>query len=1058
MTTMTLIKVVVVATAAALVVALLVGATARASATATTCPPASSCTASGRSRAACTAKRGCAFNAKRRACGLAPTCAPQAQTPPPTPKPTPKPTLSTSDLCAKPPQGCNAAAKSAAACAKFSGCAWIKPGKCVQRAGCDPVACTVSEIVVAAAEPLLPGCVQASPAACDEQRAAVHLALGLAQSCGVPPPASIAKGASPPRSFGQAPQSRAPSTPAPISSTTSPTLTIIVDPIHGSDDDANDGSAPVATITKALAILRSANDSSSNFNANAKAKVIRLASGTHRPPSTIELTQRDSNLVLEGDAGAEISGAIVLSPLQWFRRADGIWFAVVPDDAAARIDLTSALYVNGVPYVRARYPNQRSVLDYAFAEPNGLIASFAYAPTPPQSYEVVKSVALGNSVYNTQRFGVGGACNRFDPPASYFCSANNEAYGSCPYKLFSDVFLTPAGVAATNANGWNDVRASSVMMHVFHPIEWAMWSFRLASPPTSSPTTSSPTTGRPSTAPSTTPSRAPTSSAPSRSPSLAPSRTPSHTPSRSPSHAPSFAPSKKPTQTPSRKPSHAPSTSPSRTPSTSHPSTSPVVATPHPSRSPSRAPQTFVGTNTTTTRRALAPPPSPQRLYLAQGGFQEARGDCGSGGGRFAVENALALLDAPGEFFFDAASKTLYVMPNDTSTLLPTSLLEMSVHRRLVSITSAASNITLRNLRLSKTLATHMDPKHEVPSGGDWTVTRNGAVFVENATNVAIQDCAFANVDGNGVFASGRVVNLRVQRNSFHSVGSTAVLLVGSPRYFASDPWSATLQDRVSSAVVSGNVIWDVGVFVKQASGVFVALAKDVLVENNVIFNGPRAGLTVNDGFGGGHVFWRNVVFNQVLETNDHGPFNAWDRQKWDAVPAWNSLEENLFVGNTDGPKGVDLDDGTQYWRTSRNVVVYGLFKLKGSDVRHENNLVILPPVGYTCVLITPACRFPAKMSWTNNTCITATKPYMWVGPKTEISRLCDPANVATAFNAYMLVGSGTQTFTDCTGSVSSFAQWRARGQDRLTTFSADKAALEPADVVRVVGAYLSWF
>ena len=32
-------------------------------------------------------------------------------------------------------------------------------------------------------------------------------------------------------------------------------------------------------------------------------------------------------------------------------------------------------------------------------------------------------------------------------------------------------------------------------------------------------------------------------------------------------------------------------------------------------------------------------------------------------------------------------------------------------------------------------------------------------------------------------------------------------------------------------------------------------------------------------GFGGGHVFQGNVVWNMVRETGDHGPLNSWDRQ-----------------------------------------------------------------------------------------------------------------------------------------------------------------------------------
>ena len=45
---------------------------------------------------------------------------------------------------------------------------------------------------------------------------------------------------------------------------------------------------------------------------------------------------------------------------------------------------------------------------------------------------------------------------------------------------------------------------------------------------------------------------------------------------------------------------------------------------------------------------------------------------------------------------------------------------------------------------------------------------------------------------------------------------------------------------------------------------------------NNVLFNMPRAGICVNDNFGGGNRIQQNVIFNTVRETHDHGGLNTW--------------------------------------------------------------------------------------------------------------------------------------------------------------------------------------
>ena len=42
-------------------------------------------------------------------------------------------------------------------------------------------------------------------------------------------------------------------------------------------------------------------------------------------------------------------------------------------------------------------------------------------------------------------------------------------------------------------------------------------------------------------------------------------------------------------------------------------------------------------------------------------------------------------------------------------------------------------------------------------------------------------------------------------------------------------------------------------------------------VQGNVIFNGPRAGINFNDGFGGGTNVSDNLIYNQCRESGDHG-------------------------------------------------------------------------------------------------------------------------------------------------------------------------------------------
>jgi hypothetical protein len=52
------------------------------------------------------------------------------------------------------------------------------------------------------------------------------------------------------------------------------------------------------------------------------------------------------------------------------------------------------------------------------------------------------------------------------------------------------------------------------------------------------------------------------------------------------------------------------------------------------------------------------------------------------------------------------------------------------------------------------------------------------------------------------------------------------------------------------------------------------ALAHHNFLIGNVMYNGPRAAININDGLIGGDIIEGNLVFNMVRETGDHGCFN----------------------------------------------------------------------------------------------------------------------------------------------------------------------------------------
>merc|ERR1711970_334604 len=82
-------------------------------------------------------------------------------------------------------------------------------------------------------------------------------------------------------------------------------------------------------------------------------------------------------------------------------------------------------------------------------------------------------------------------------------------------------------------------------------------------------------------------------------------------------------------------------------------------------------------------------------------------------------------------------------------------------------------------------------------------------------------------------------------------------------------------------------------------------------------------------------------------ESGDHGPFNSWDRQPFlttvrDGSPsmfmAWREIHHNFFIDNYSPQEGVDNDDGSAYYHTHHNFLVYGGRGMKTDYGGHDNH------------------------------------------------------------------------------------------------------------------------
>ena len=349
---------------------------------------------------------------------------------------------------------------------------------------------------------------------------------------------------------------------------------------------------------------------------------------------------------------------------------------------------------------------------------------------------------------------------------------------------------------------------------------------------------------------------------------------------------------------------------------------------------------------------------------FSKGGFQGARGDYT--GNEIVVENVMEELDAPSEWFYDEDSRTLYFFYNATSGTAPPSDTQFVITymKTLLTIqgnmTDPVEDITIRGINFRDTAYTYMDP-HGMPSGGDWALERTGALFFEGTKNIKVDSCVFERLDGNAIMVSGYNRNTTITQNEFVWLGSNAIAQWGYTKTIDSLApgmgWDGTDGNQPRFSNVSYNFAHELGIWEKQSSFYTQAKSCQNLIANNIFFNGPRAGINFNDGFGGASTVTQNLLFNSCRESGSHGPFNSWDRQVYvtkvrDGTPNpdkdWDYIIANFMIANYHSVLGVDNDDGSAYYKTHGNFIAYsgthpqfGGMKndFGGHDNHHYNNI-----------------------------------------------------------------------------------------------------------------------
>lgn len=341
------------------------------------------------------------------------------------------------------------------------------------------------------------------------------------------------------------------------------------------------------------------------------------------------------------------------------------------------------------------------------------------------------------------------------------------------------------------------------------------------------------------------------------------------------------------------------------------------------------------------------------------------------------VENIFEELDAPGEWFLDGKTSTLYFYPPAGLDLAHAQVEGVRL-RNLIEFKGTSEKpaqfVTFEGLTFRHASRTFMDNKEPLLRS-DWTIYRGGAVMFDGAENCTLKNCLLDQLGGNAVFVSGYNRRVSIASCEIVKAGANGVSFVGDPKAVRSPLFEYSevqdlanidrttgpkTDDYPADCLVDDCLIHETGRVEKQTAGVEIAMSRNITVRHCSIYDVPRAGINIGDGCWGGDVIEFCDVFDTVKETGDHGSFNSWGRDRYwrpniDEVnalvkqapdlPLLDTVSPNILRNNRwccDHGWDIDLDDGSSNYEIRDNLCLNG--GLKNREGFHrivENNVIV---------------------------------------------------------------------------------------------------------------------
>ncbi len=347
-------------------------------------------------------------------------------------------------------------------------------------------------------------------------------------------------------------------------------------------------------------------------------------------------------------------------------------------------------------------------------------------------------------------------------------------------------------------------------------------------------------------------------------------------------------------------------------------------------------------------------------LIMAQPGWKNSNvGENAMGFGLHKVkyyENALELLDKPGQWYLDEAEHKLYYMPRSfedmsrvTVTVAALDVWDAAENQQagLVSVQGSDIDHPVQNIcfeGITFADATWMRPStgrgHIANqnnhirddtglglSAGQYDNAPDGAITVRRTNGIRFTGCDFARIGITALRMTDATKNALVAGNRFYDLSGNAIQ-VGEPDYTRNtDNYRPTDHRKITKNIcIRNNYIHDIGVDFQSAAAIGIGFIPNVQIVHNDIFNTNFSSLHIGLGWNNKFI---NVMKNMVISHNMiHDSMFAYVNDVGliytvgVSAPNGNNKILRNYLRNQGGTCGaLYFDQGSSYWTAEKNVM-----------------------------------------------------------------------------------------------------------------------------------------